>query len=420
VTRRALAWAFYDWANSAFPTVVSTFVIAAYFAQAVAPDPATGQALWGWMQSAVGLVVALASPLLGAIADRAGRRRALLVAFTLATAVATAAIWFVAPDPAFVVPALVLVGVASIGFELGTVFYNAMLPQVATPATLGRVSGLAWGLGYMGGLACLGLALVVLVQPDPALFGLDRGQAEHVRAVALLVAVWIVVFSCPVFLFLPDPPLEGPRPRLREALRQGIEEIAGVLKRLPRNPPLLRFLVARLFYTDGLNMLFAFGAIFAAGAFGMTIEEILLFGIALNVTAGAGAAGFAMIEDRVGSKRVIVLALAALVVLGAALLMAEGKAAFWVLALALGLFIGPAQAASRTLMARMAPPAEIGAFFGLFALSGRITGFIGPAVLAAVTAATASQRAGMAVVLVFLGVGLAVLLSVREPPRVSR
>lgn len=420
MTRRALAWAFYDWANSAFPTVVSTFVIAAYFAQAVAPDPATGQALWGWMQSAVGLVVALASPLLGAIADRAGRRRALLVAFTLATAVATAAIWFVAPDPAFVVPALVLVGVASIGFELGTVFYNAMLPQVATPATLGRVSGLAWGLGYMGGLACLGLALVVLVQPDPALFGLDRGQAEHVRAVALLVAVWIVVFSCPVFLFLPDPPLEGPRPRLREALRQGIEEIAGVLKRLPRNPPLLRFLVARLFYTDGLNMLFAFGAIFAAGAFGMTIEEILLFGIALNVTAGAGAAGFAMIEDRVGSKRVIVLALAALVVLGAALLMAEGKAAFWVLALALGLFIGPAQAASRTLMARMAPPAEIGAFFGLFALSGRITGFIGPAVLAAVTAATASQRAGMAVVLVFLGVGLAVLLSVREPPRVSR
>jgi UMF1 family MFS transporter len=420
VTRRAVAWAFYDWANSAFPTVVSTFVIAAYFTQAVAPDPATGQALWGWMQSAVGLVVALASPLLGAIADRAGRRRALLVAFTLATAVATAAIWFVEPDPAFVVMALVLVGVASIGFELGTVFYNAMLPQVATPATMGRVSGLAWGLGYMGGLACLGLALVVLVQPDPALFGLDRGQAEHVRAVALLVALWIVAFSWPALVFLPDLPMEGPRPRLREALRQGSEEIVGVLRRLPRNPPLLRFMVARLFYTDGLNMLFAFGAIFAAGVFGMTIEEILLFGIALNVTAGAGAAGFAMIEDRVGSKSVIVLALAALVVLGAALLMAEGKAAFWVLALALGLFIGPAQAASRTLMARMAPPAEIGAYFGLFALSGRITGFLGPAVLATVTAVTASQRAGMAVILVFLGIGLAVLLAVREPPRVSR
>jgi UMF1 family MFS transporter len=420
VTRGAVAWAFYDWANSAFPTVVSTFVIAAYFAQGVAPDPATGQAYWGWMQSAVGLVVALASPVLGAIADRAGRRRAMLAVFTVLTSLATATIWFAEPDPSFVLVALVSVALASIGFELGTVFYNAMLPQVATRETMGRVSGLAWGLGYVGGLACLGLALLLLVRPDPSPFGLDRAQAEHVRAVALLVAVWIIAFGWPVLVFLRDPPLASARPRWGQAVRDGVAELIGILKRLPSSPDLLRFHVARLFYTDGLNMLFAFGAIFAAGAFGMTIEEILLFGIALNVTAATGAAGFAMVEDRVGSRNVVLVSLAALIGLGTLLLLAEGKAAFWVLALLLGLFIGPAQAASRTLMARMAPVAEVGAQFGLFALSGRVTGFVGPFVLAGVTAATASQHAGMAVVLVFLGLGLAILAFVAEPSRVSR
>ncbi|MCS6932959.1 MAG: MFS transporter [Acetobacteraceae bacterium] len=418
MTRRALAWASYDWANSAFPTVVSTFVIAAYFAQGIAPDPASGQALWGWMQSAVGLVVALASPVLGAIADRGGRRRAMLGLFTLLTALATAGIWFAEPDPAFVAVALVSVAIASIGFELGTVFYNAMLPQVAAPGAMGRVSGLAWGLGYVGGLACLALALLVLVRPDPSPFGLDRGQAEHVRAVALLVAAWILLFGWPVLAFLPDPPAAA-RPRWGDAAREGVAELLGILRRLPRSPGVLRFHLARLFYTDGLNMLFAFGAIFAAGAFGMTIEEILLFGIALNVTAAAGAAGFALVEDRFGSRNVVLASLAALIGLGALLLLAEGKAAFWALALSLGLFIGPAQAASRTLMARLAPPGEIGAQFGLFALSGRITGFVGPFVLAGVTAATGSQHAGMAVILLFLGAGAAILALVEEPARVS-
>lgn len=420
MTRRALAWAFYDWANSAFPTVISTFVIAAYFAQGIAPDPATGQAYWGWMQSAVGLAVALASPVLGAIADRSGRRRAMLAVFTVLTSLATATIWFAEPDPSFVLLALVSVALATIGFELGTVFHNSMLPQVATRETMGRISGLSWGLGYVGGLACLGLSLLLLVQPDPSPFGLDRGQAEHVRAVALLVAVWIIAFGWPVFVALPDPPLAAARPRWRDAARDGVAELLGILRRLPRSPDLLRFHVARLFYTDGLNMLFAFGAIFAAGAFGMTMEEILLFGIALNVTAAAGAAGFAMVEDRVGSRNVVLVSLAALIGFGTLLLLAEGKAAFWVLALLLGIFVGPAQAASRTLMARMAPPAEIGAQFGLFALSGRVTGFVGPFVLAGVTAATGSQHAGMAVVLVFLGVGLVTLAFVPEPSRVSR
>ena len=411
MNRKAIAWATFDWANSAFPTVVSTFVIAAYFAQGVAPDPATGQAQWGWMQTIAALCIAVLSPLLGAIADRGGHRRALLAACTFCTAVFTGLTWYAQPDPSWTIWALTCVGLATIAFELGTVFYNAMLPEVTTAEHMGRVSGLAWGLGYAGGLACLGLALVMLVQPNPALFGLDRGSSEHVRATALLVAAWTVVFAWPVLLAVPDPP--GQRLPMGRAVAHCVAETRDLLRGLPRRPDMLRFLVARLFYTDGLNTLFAFGAIYAAGVHGMTFEEILLFGIALNVTAGTGAAAFGMLEDRLGSKRTVMVALLAMILLGAALLAADDKAWFWGLAMALGIFMGPAQAASRTLMARMAPEGEITAHFGLFALSGRITGFLGPAVLATVTAATGSQRAGMATVLVVLGLGAAILATVR-------
>jgi UMF1 family MFS transporter len=415
MNRKAWAWAFYDWANSAFPTVVSTFVIAAYFAQGIAPDPATGQSQWGWMLAVAGLCIAILSPLLGAVADAGGRRRAMLGLFTVMTALATAGIWFAKPDPAFTFHVLACVALATISFEIGTVFYNSMLPQVAPRERLGRVSGLAWGLGYAGGLACLGVALAVLVQPNPSPLGLDRGEAEHVRATALLVAVWLLAFSWPVLLALPDPP--GRKPALRDALAAGLAEVVALVRTLPRNPVLARFLVARLFYTDGLNTLFAFGAIYAAGTFGMGFEQILVFGIAMNVAAGLGAAGFALVEDRVGSRRMVLAALAAMVALGVPLLLTGSETWFWILALSLGLFFGPAQAASRSFMARLAPPGEASAWFGLFALSGRVTGFLGPAVLAAVTALTASQRIGMATVLVFLAIGALILATVREDQR---
>jgi len=411
MNRKAIAWATFDWANSAFPTVVSTFVIAAYFAQGIAPDPATGQAQWGWMQTLAAVGIAILSPLLGAIADRGGHRRALLAAATLCTAIFTALVWYAEPDPSWTLWALGCVMLATIAFEVGCVFYNAMLPEVTTQEHIGRVSGLAWGLGYAGGLACLGIALVLLIQPNPALFGLDRDASEHVRATALLVAAWTVVFAWPVILMVPDRP--GERLPMGRAVADCVAETRFLLRGLPQRPDMLRFLIARLFYTDGLNTLFAFGAIYAAGVHGMTFEEILLFGIAMNVTAGLGAAAFGLVEDRVGSKRTVLVALVCMIGLGAALLLADGKGLFWGLAMALGIFMGPAQAASRTLMARMAPHDQCTAHFGLFALSGRITGFLGPAALAMVTTATGSQAAGMATVLVFLALGAGILATVR-------
>ncbi|BDG74949.1 MFS transporter [Roseomonas fluvialis] len=410
MNRKAIAWATFDWANSAFPTVVSTFVIAAYFSQGIAPDPATGQAQWGWMQTVAAVCIALLSPVLGALADNGGRRM-MLAACTLVTAACTALVWFALPDPSWTLYVLVCVGLATIAFEIGTVFYNAMLPEVTTPEHLGRVSGLAWGLGYAGGLVCLGVALVLLIQPNPALFGLDRAESEHVRATALLVGAWTLVFAWPVLMFVPDRP--GARLPPGQAVAACLADTKRLIQGLPQRPDMLRFLVARLFYTDGLNTLFAFGAIYAAGVHGMGMEDILLFGIALNVTAGLGAAGFGLIDDRIGAKRVVMIALVCMVVLGAALLLTASVTWFWALAMALGIFMGPAQAASRTLMAQMAPDGQCASHFGLFALSGRITGFLGPAVLAAVTAATGSQALGMSTVLVFLALGAVILATVR-------
>ena len=393
--------------------MVSTFVIAAYFTQAVAPDPAQGQAMWGWMQSSAAVAIALLSPVLGAVADAGGRRRLLLGLCTLLAALLTSLVWFARPDPSWTLWLLACVGGATVAFEVGTVFYNAMLPQVAPPERIGRVSGLAWGLGYAGGLACLALALVLLIRPDPPLFGLDKASAEPVRAAALLTAAWLLGFGWPVLLAVPDP--GGTRRGWAAAARGGLEELVSVLRRLPRRRDLWRFLLANMLYTDGLNTLFAFGAIFAAGVHGMAIQEILLFGIALNVTAGIGAATGGLIDDRLGSKRTVLFSLAALLLLSAALVVVPSKTAFWALALLLGLFFGPAQASSRTLLARLAPPGEMAAHFGLFALSGRITGFLGPAVLALVTGWTGSQRLGMATIGVFLGLGALMLLTVRAP-----
>jgi UMF1 family MFS transporter len=406
------AWVLYDWAYGAFTTVVVTFVFPTYFTQRVAPDATQGAALWAGMQAVAGVAVAALAVPLGAVADRGGGRRRMLMLATAAMIAATLALWTIRPHPADVPHALVLAGLGIVAFEIATVFYNAMLPGLATPGRLGRLSMTAWAAGYGGGLACLGLCLAVLVFPKPPHFGLDPAQAEPVRACALLAGLWLAVFGWPVTVFVPQA---GPHPPWRAALRDGVAELRVVAGAALRAPALRRFLLARLLFMDGLTTLFAFGGIYAAGQFGLSPTEVLIFGIGLNVSAGIGALGFAFIEDRIGAKATVLVSLAALAGLGTVLLFIHDRYLFWGLGHALGLFVGPAQAASRSLMARLAPAGARAAYFGLFALSGRITGFLGPAALAAATATFASQRAGMAVIVAFLVAGAVVLAGMRLP-----
>jgi MFS transporter, UMF1 family len=416
--RALVAWAFYDWANSAFPTVIQTFLFSAYFTTAVAVDETSGTALWGNATSLAAIAIALASPVLGAIADQGGRLKPWLATLTLAAALATAALWFVRPDPTYALFALVAMALGAFGFELGTVFYNAFLPAIAPARLLGRISGWAWGLGYAGGLACMAVALLGFIRPAAPVFGLDPAAAEPVRAVAVLAALWMLLFALPLFLFVPDRPATGVAPLA--AVRRGLGTLGETLRSLPRHANVARFLLAKMIYIDGLNTLFAFGGIYAAGSFGFTLSELLLFGILLNVTAGLGAAGFAWLDDRLGAKPVILISLGALTALGLAILAVTDRGWFYGLALAIGIFLGPTQAASRSLMARLAPPNLTTEFFGLYAFAGKATAFLGPAALALATTMFASQRAGMATIPPFFVVGFLILLTVKEPKATAR
>lgn len=406
------AWCLYDWANSSFAAVILTFVFAAYFAKAVAVDPVAGTEAWGYAISLSAFAVAVLSPILGAIADRAGPRKPWIASFTVIAVTATGMLWFVKPDPSFVLFALVAVAVANFAFEMGQVFYNAMLADIAPPDRLGRVSGWGWGVGYAGGVMCLAVALVGFVQTETPWFGVTTDEAGHVRAVAALVAVWFGVFSLPLFFFTPDVPAR-PVP-VGAAVGAGLKTLASTVGKVRDARQLILFLTARMLYTDGLTTLFAFGGIYAAGTFGMSFTDLIIFGIALNVTAGIGAAAFSWIDDAIGAKLTILISVAGLTVLGAALLVVDSKALFWVFGLPLGIFVGPAQSASRSFMARIAPPELRTEMFGLFALSGKATAFIGPAALAAVTAAFESQRAGMVTILVFFVVGGVLMGFVRD------
>ena len=413
--RGRFAWALYDWANSPFTTLIITFVFPAYFARAIVGNETVGQSLWGYGVGVSGLLIAVMSPLFGAVADAGGRQKPFLLAFTLLCAAASALLWFAMPGPAMVVPVLICVGVANIGFEFGGVFNNAMLPEIVSGRRLGRLSGWAWGLGYLGGLAALVIALVGFVQNENPWLGLSTQQAEHVRIVGPLVAVWLVVFAWPVLLFTPEP--GSRRVAIVQATMAGIRRLRHLVGELRDRPDIARFLLAHMIYADGLTTVFAFGGVYAAGVFDMSLGEVVQFGILLNVMAGAGAFGFAWLDDRLGSRRTIAIALVGIIAAATAAVSVQDRLSFWIAGAALGLFVGPAQASSRALMARLMPGDRRGEYFGLFALSGKATAFAGPILVGTLTALFSSQRAGLASVLAFFMVGLALLLTVREPSR---
>ncbi len=409
------SWALYDWANSPFTTLVITFIFPAYFQQAVVKDAVSGQALWGYAIAGSGLAVAILAPALGAIADASGPRKPWIFVFTWLCVIGSAMLWLAEPSAAWVWFSLGCVMIANIGFEFGIVFNNAMLPDIVPERRLGRLSGWAWGFGYAGGLAALVVALVVFIWPETAPLGLDKDAAEHVRILGPMVGLWLAIFSVPLFLFTPDRPSRAIA--VTQAVRTGLADLRLTLATLPANRTIAIYLLAHMIYADGLITLFAFGGVYAAGAFGLDLAEVILFGIVINVAAGAGALLFAWLDDWLGSKRVIVTALLGLI--GASLLAVSATTLtwLWVAGIAIGIFVGPAQAASRSLMARLTEPGNRASYFGLYALSGKATAFVGPALVASVTAATGSQRAGIATIVAFFAVGLVLLAWVPEPAR---
>ena len=405
------AWALYDFANSSFTTLIVTFVYATFFTSQMTGDVISGTALWGRGATVTAVLVAVLSPLLGAYADRTGTRKRFLLATTVLAVIGAVALYF--PVPGQALTALTIFVVANTAFELSAVFYNAFLPEISTEDTIGRISGWGWGLGYVGGLLALVAALFVLVLPEVAPFGLDAATFENVRASNVLVAVWFAVFSVPAFLVLREPPATAPG-KARDVMRATIGELGETFSEIRRFRQVFRFLVARLVYNDGLNTIFAFGAVYAAGTFGFTTQEIIFFGIGLNLAAGLGAVAFGFLDDKVGGKPTILISLGLLMLATTAAVLAPDRLWIWVAGIAVGLAAGPNQAASRSLLGRFAPPDKETEFFGFFAFTGKVAAFAGPLLLGTFTELFDSQRAGVATILVFFVVGGVLLMRVDE------
>ena len=438
-----ISWIFFDWAAQPYFTLITTFVFAPYFATHVAADPASGQALWGFATAAAGLVIALMSPVLGAIADASGRRKPWIAGFGALLVIGSCLMWFGKPgDPGVIPPLLLAYGIATIGVEFATVFNNAMMPTLVPPDEIGRLSGTGWATGYIGGILSLILVLGFLAaSPETGrtlfgftpLFGLDPLTHQGDRISGPLSGIWFIVFVIPMFLLTPDYPA---RLSARDALREGMTGLRQTLRELPQRKSMAAFLLANMIYTDGLVSLFAFGGIYAAGTFGWDTIQIGTFGILLAIAGTIGAWVGGKLDDSLGPKRVIagsllILLFAIVAILfvdkdsvflvkvappapGGALFSGASERAYLLLGCLIGIAGGPLQAASRTLLIRMAPEDRIAQYFGLFALTGKVTSFAGPLLIGVVTAITASQKAGMAMLVVFFVAGLGLLARVRE------
>jgi UMF1 family MFS transporter len=433
----------FDWAAQPHFTLITTFVFAPFFAARVAETPVAGQALWGYATGAAGLAIALFSPVLGAVADAGGPRKPWIAAFSLFLIAGAASLWLAAPGAEGAV-AIALVGfaVATIGAEFATVFTNAMMSDLVDESRLGRLSGTGWAIGYAGGLLSLVLVLGFLVaNPDSGLtllgiapiLGLDPAAFEGDRAAGPFTALWYAVFVLPLFLFTPD---KERRLRLRFASRVGIAKLRKTLLSLRRHSNVALYLLSHMIYADGLVALFAFGGIYAAGTFGWTSFELGLFGILLTITGTIGALIGGRLDDRYGPKPVIAGALVLLILASVAILSIDathigfvievapatagdglfastGEKVYLGLGALIGALAGPLQSASRSLMARIAPAGRATEFFGLYALSGKVTSFAGPLAVGVLTAVSASQRIGISVLVVFFAVGGVLLVGVR-------
>lgn len=406
-------WCLFDWAHSAFPAVIITFIFSTYFIRSVADNVVTGTAYWGWMMGISGFTVAILSPIMGSIADYTGRRKPWLGIFTFINILFTALLFFTKANPSYIWWALISLFIANVFYEFVQVFYNAMMTSIAPSNRIGRISGWGWGLGYFGGLICLILAFLIFIKGSY----FSAIESENIRSTTLLTACWFLIFSIPLFLFTPD--VKKKPTSLIKATLNGIAELLKTLKEIKKYRNIFLFIGAHLIYIDGLTTLFIFAGIYAAGTFQMSYTEIMYYAMALNITAGIGAGIFAWVDDFIGPKFVVVFSLIMMIALATIILIIKSKMWFWIFSALLGLFVGPAQAASRSYMARISPPHLTNQMFGIYQLSGRITTFIGPILVGSLTDLFKSQRIGMSVIVVMMFIGLLILLKVKKPEPVS-
>lgn len=441
--RGIVSWMFYDWAAQPFFTVVLTFIFGPYFVSRMMSDPTAGQAAWGYTVTISGIAIALLSPVMGAIADASGSRKKWIGYFAVIKISALSLLWFAAPGSALWLPMLCVI-LATVAAEFSIVFNDSMLPRLVNKSEIGRLSNSAWGLGYAGGLVALFIVLLLLAgNPTTGktligitpLFGLDAAAGEDARITGPLAAVWYLVFLVPLFLFTPDTSTGVP---LGAAIKKGVHELKNTLLELKNRTGILKFLTARMLYQDGINGLLALGGTFAAAMFGWKTVEMGIYGILLLVVAIFGCYFAGKLDVHLGSKKVVSISLVCLIIatLGivstgpgytlfgvlqlspvdsGGLFGTAAEQAYIVFGLLIGLVFGPAQASSRSYLARSVRLDEAGRYFGLYAFAGRATSFFAPLSVATLTLLTNSARIGMCALIAFLALGFLLLLIAPYP-----
>lgn len=434
-------WMMFDWAAQPFFTVITTFIFGPYLVSRMTEDHAAGQAAWSYTLTISGIIIALLSPVLGSIADATGRRKPWIGGFAVIQILSLAALWFAVPGSSLVF-ALTMIVLASVAAEFSIVFNDSMMPRLVPPQEAGRISNIAWGLGYLGGMIVL-IAVVALLAGNPEtgktalgiepLFGLDPATGDDARVTGPISALWYLVFILPMFLFTPDQARGLP---IGAAVTTGISELKSTFRELRGRPGILRFLVARMVYQDGVNGLLALGGTFAAGMFAWQTLELGIYGIILNVVAIGGCLYASRLDSRLGSKTVVMGSLFCLLIAtvgivstgpgftlfgliplpttdSGGLFGTAAEKAYILFGLLVGVAFGPVQASARSYLARSITPDEAGRYFGIYALTGRATSFAAPLSVALVTTAAGSARAGMAMLVIFLAVGF--LMMIRTP-----
>ena len=406
--KKLFNFALYDFANSAFTTIIITFIFSTYFAKQIAPNPVLGQSYWGWAIGFTGLLVALIGPLIGSFADKKNCTEFFIKLFTIICIILTSFLWFARPSEKYLLYTLLVVASANFFYELSLIFYNSILKRISNSNNLGKSSGYSFALGYIGGILILIVCIKIFIDNDVLPFGLSKENSENIRATSIVVALWYLLFSIP-FLF-----------SLKKRIKNKIEKSSNNIKKIKNLfwdkglNNLGKFLIARMLYADGLNAIIIMGGIFAVGVFNLEIKDLLVLSILMNITAFIGAIIGGYANDKFSSKSVIIFSLIGLIFSSSIILFVQTKIFFLIFASINGFFIGPIQSASRVFITKSIDKNNQASGFGLFALSGKLTSFIGPLLVSTLTYISNSQRIGFSAAIILLLIGLLILLKVKK------